>query len=62
LRLDCAEELTVNFDLAYFDVSVHDRVFTNHEIVGSRNGSLEIAIDAESAGELEFAGHVGSFV
>jgi|SRR6478672_2258901 hypothetical protein len=62
LRFNGTEKLSVDFDFTYFDIGMHDRVFTNHQIVGGRNRSLEIAIDSESAGELEFAGHIGSFV
>ena len=62
LRFNSTEKLSVNFDFTYFDIGMYDRVFTNHQIVGGRNRSLEIAIDSESAGELEFAGHIGAFV
>jgi hypothetical protein len=62
LRFNSTEKLPMDFDLTYFDIGMHDRVFANHQIVGGRNRSLEIAIDSEGTGELEFAGHIGSLV
>src|SRR5436190_5818329 len=52
----------MNFDLAHFDIGVDDGVFADDETVCSGNRTLEVAVDAEGAGELEFAGDICSFV
>jgi len=62
LGFDPAEELAVNFNFSYFNVGVDDSVVANNEIISRRNGPLEVAIDTKSAGELELAGDIRTFV
>jgi hypothetical protein len=62
LRLDSAEKLTVNFDFAHFDVGMHDRMLADDEIIVGGNGTLEVAVNAQRAGKLQFTGHICSFV
>lgn len=52
----------MNLDLTDFDVGMNDCVFSDDQVIVRGNRTVEVAIDAERPGEVEFAGDIGSFV
>src|SRR5262245_48151489 len=62
LGFDAAEELAVYFNFPDFDIGMNNGMFTDGQIVTSRNRSLKVAVDAKRAGEFECARHISTTI